>query len=271
MTRPFVDYLIARDGPPDPSGLIYDYLIAGNGIWLAAENAALAVRVPVGEARVRGLPPLAGGCILKRGPLPQTIWRTCVGIARAFAARRREVLILVILRAGGYELVVPEQVQTPSRVAYARPRLATGDAIVLELHSHHVMRAFFSATDTADEQALAVYGVVGRLDRPVAEVLLRAGAYGHMLSVPWSCVFAGDAGAFRDLGAPDTDPGGGDELESHPLDGGACRRVTAALHHSRRQGGPCCGAGVPDAPGAVAPIERAFWRIMPVFSPTVRE
>jgi hypothetical protein len=168
--------------------------------------------------------------------------------------------------ARGYQLVLPDQAVGPLAVEYTPE-----DGWLLEVHSHRDGRARFSATDTTDEQRLRLYGVVGRLDRPVAEVLLRAGAYGHMLSVPWSSVFAGDAGAFRDLGAPDTDPGGGDELENHPLDGGACRRVTAALHHPRRQGGPRCGAGVPDAPGAVAPIERALWRIRQVFSPTVRE
>jgi hypothetical protein len=68
------------------------------------------------------------------------------------------------------------------------------------------MPAFFSATDDADEQALAVYGVVGRLDRPVAEVILRAGAYGHTLPIPWSAVFAGDAGLIRDLANPAAGP-----------------------------------------------------------------
>ena len=98
---------------------------------------------------------------------------------------------------GAYRLVAPWQTPTASRVEYELP-----DGLglpMVHLHSHHALRAFFSATDDADERGLALYGVVGRLDTAAPEVALRAGAFGHWLPLPWSRVFAGDRGAFRDL------------------------------------------------------------------------
>ena len=98
---------------------------------------------------------------------------------------------------GVYRLVAPWQTPTASRVEYALP-----DGLglpVLHLHSHHALRAYFSATDDADERGFALYGVVGRLDTAAPEVALRAGAFGHWLPLPWSRVFAGDRGPFRDL------------------------------------------------------------------------
>ena len=210
--RPLVDYLVARAVPPPASGLAYDYLLAGDGLWLAAENAALRVRAPVARCTVRGLPPLGGRCELRHGRLPGWLWDGCVGIARTWAAVGLEVLLLATCDAAGrYALVVPEQAVTAARVEYTPPALPPGTTVVLALHSHHRLPAYFSRTDNRDEQGLSLYGVLGRLDTPRPEVALRAGAYGCWLPVPWAGVFAGGRGAFldRQFDAPDADGPGG--------------------------------------------------------------
>jgi len=78
--------------------------------------------------------------------------------------RRHEVLLLILHGPAGYRLVVPEdQLATPTSVVYTPPSLAAGESVILALHSHHTLPAFFSATDDADEQGLGLYAVVGRL------------------------------------------------------------------------------------------------------------
>lgn len=189
-----VDYLVARGGPPDPSGLAYDYLLGGDGLFVAAHNRHLDVRVPVATAPVRGLPPLFPSVALRTGRLPQGIWDVIVAASCTWARFEREVLFGVVHdEIMGYQVVQPRQATGPTAVRY-RPL----DDLVLEIHSHHRFAARFSATDDADEQSLRVYGVLGRLlsDRP--EVALRAGAYGYFLPVPWEAVFDGERGVFRD-------------------------------------------------------------------------
>jgi PRTRC genetic system protein A len=64
---------------------------------------------------------------------------------------------------------------------------------LLELHSHHQMAAFFSATDTADEQGFRLYGVVGRLDsdsQHTPEIRMRMGIYGQFWDIPASIVLS---------------------------------------------------------------------------------
>lgn len=198
-SRPLVDYLIARDGPLPPRGLAYDYVLGGDGLWLAAENAALAVRAPVARCAVRGLPPLGGACTLHHGRIPRWIWDACTALAHTWAVIGREILLLVTCDAGGrYALVVPEQAVSAARVRYEPPSLPPGTTVALALHSHHRLPAYFSDTDDADEQGLALYAVVGRLDAARPEVALRAGAYGAWLPVPWADVFDEDPGIFRD-------------------------------------------------------------------------
>jgi PRTRC genetic system protein A len=194
VNKPLVDYLVARRGPPERSGLAYDYLLGGDGVFVASENDHLDVRVPVARGFVRGLPDLGALCTLKNGRLPISIWNDLVDTGRTWSAVGHEVLLAVVWDPPlGYRTLRPPQVVGAERVIY-RPKPAT----VLELHSHHAHPAYFSRVDNADEQALRLYGVVGRLDRPRPEVALRVGAYGYHLPLPWDAVFAGDRGVFRD-------------------------------------------------------------------------
>ncbi len=207
-----VDYLVARDGPPPRRGLAYDYVLAGDGLYLVAENPWLSARMPVARCAVRGLPPLYPACSLRQGPLPQPLWEAIVQTGRALAAAGREVVLLVQHdRVTGYRLALPPQRVGRIRVIY-RP---AGDA-VLEIHSHHRYPARFSATDDADEQGLRLYGVIGRLDGARPEVALRAGAYGHWLPVPREEVFVGSRGAFRDVQFEPDDEGSGEGDDAVP-------------------------------------------------------
>lgn len=190
-----VDYLVARDGPPDPSGLAYDYMLCGDGLFVAARNRYLDVRVPVVSAPVRGLPPLYPSFSLRNGRLPQAIWDVIVAASCAWARFEREVLFGVVHdEIMGYQVVQPRQATGPTAVRY-RPL----DNVVIEIHSHHRFAARFSATDDADEQSLRVYGVLGRLGSDQPKVALRVGAYGYFMPVPWEAVFDGKRGIFRDV------------------------------------------------------------------------
>lgn len=197
---PLVDYLVARDGLPAPRGLAYDYLLGGDGLYLAARNRYLDVRVPVARAPVRGLPPLYPSVTIRPGRLPVELWQAIVATASEWCDANREVLLAVVHDTTGYRLICPEQLTGRTRLVY-RPV----DDVVLEIHSHHRFPAFFSTTDDADEQALRLYGVLGRLDTDRPEVALRVGAFGYFLAIPWETVFTGERGAFRDRSVEGTE------------------------------------------------------------------
>ncbi len=197
--RPIVDYLIARDKLPPPSGLAYDYVLAREGLYLGAENEHLVACIPIASAEVRGLVPIEPYVQLKHGKLPVYLWERFARLARAFAVHHAEVLAVITFTPDlGYELRVPPQRVSASRIVY-EPLSDT----VLELHSHHVLPAFFSHTDDADEVGLCLYGVVGSLDRQLAELRFRVGAYGYFWPVAFTEVFISEANVplgFIDLG-----------------------------------------------------------------------
>jgi PRTRC genetic system protein A len=201
-----VDYLIARDGVPPRRGAAYDYLLAGDGLFVTAENRLLAVRVPVATAKVRGLPPIYPAFTLRNGQLPVQLWERIVALCRAWGDAGHEVLLAVTYdKSAGYQVIMPNQIVSAVAVRY----LPVAD-VVLEIHSHHRFPARFSPTDDADEQRLCLYGVLGRLDGDRPEVALRVGAYGHFVPVPWRSVFEGDLGGFHDANAQPTEEDGDD-------------------------------------------------------------
>ena len=196
-----VDYLVARDGLPSRSGQAYDYVLAGDGLYLSTANEWLELRVPVARCSVRGLQPIYAACTLRQGRLPMTIWDEILHCLRLAHTAGTEVLTGVRHEGEAYHLVVPHQIVAPLAVHYA-PQ----DDLLLELHSHRDGAAQFSAIDTADEQRLRIYGVVGQLDLVRPAVALRAGAYGYFLPVSWTSVFDGDCTCVDDVLAPDPSP-----------------------------------------------------------------
>jgi PRTRC genetic system protein A len=95
----------------------------------------------------------------------------------------------------GWLLTIPVQEQQTMRVIPMMSEIDHADYAntLLEIHSHHQMAAFFSATDTADEQGFRLYGVVGCLDRNsqhAPQIRMRVGIYGHFWEIAASTVLS---------------------------------------------------------------------------------
>ena len=213
-------HLVAHAGPPAPRGLIADIVLDGAGVYLAASTPNLAIRVRIARTLVPGLPVVPMGVTLRHGPIDASLWEVLV--ERARAAMPLEILLAVVARepvdgerfvaaAGPYTLVEPQLDETgdgdwqPQQVSGCAVRATPIPDAVIEVHSHHTMRAYFSATDDRDETARRVYGVIGRLDSHQPEVALRVatGCKPHAVEpVPFAQVFTGEPGAFRDAHFP---------------------------------------------------------------------
>ena len=172
-------YLVNRpEGLEGEPGLAYDYILAGNGIFVRAlkltrtGETLLRATVLVAEAEVRGLVPLSPRLELPQGEVPWALWLAALRMAQL---RWPDELYLAIRwNAGGYRLEIPEQEATPGSIRYT----AVQDTVV-DIHSHGKMGARFSGTDDADDQGFRVSVVVGHVDRLLNEVAARVTVYGH--------------------------------------------------------------------------------------------
>ncbi len=180
-----VGYLVNhKDGLAGAHGVGYDYVLGSGGLYVQSESAHLTARVLVGPCEVRGLAPVAEKVTLTHGPIPARLFELGLGWFEDDPETERFFAVRWDRRS--YRLVVPPQMGTATRLAYAPP-----SGVVAEFHSHGTSRAFFSATDDRDEQGFRIYGVAGRLDNDRPELSLRVGVYGHFAPVEWPQVFDG--------------------------------------------------------------------------------
>lgn len=108
---------------------------------------------------------------------------------------------IVAGRGGGLRLIAPrEQRGEATSLAYEMP---AGERVLVDIHSHHEMRPYFSATDDRDDTGLSVSVVIGHIySRPA--IRCRLNVYGHRQEVPAHLIFDG-LGPFRDAYQPATE------------------------------------------------------------------
>ena len=102
-----------------------------------------------------------------------------------------EVLVHLVYdtEAQKYNVIVPEQVITRISVDSKREEYPEHIVHVMDIHSHNVMAAKFSSTDDRDEKETRLYGVIGRLDKIMPEVALRASNGGKFIELGADDVF----------------------------------------------------------------------------------
>lgn len=194
-----------RDPLPANDALAYQYVLAGNGVFVRAETRFFTALLPVTACTVRGLPPLRHQFQLLVPRIPARLLDAILADARC--ARRpdnglNEVLYQFHHHGRAVQVKKPAQQATPTSVATSvatsvTTAVADAASIICDLHSHGNMRAFFSQTDNADEQGARLYTVIGRLDSE-PEMRLRVGVYGYWQPLPLTAVFTAN-GPFKDL------------------------------------------------------------------------
>ncbi len=181
-----------EEGIPPFQAHLYDYLFAGNGVFIRSKRQGLEVILPVVMREIRGLARVEPLVRFTHPPVPehlvdQMLW--CAQGALGEGGNPVEILFHLEWRDEGWHLTIPEQEQTATSVVPTDDSAGSSYATALiDLHSHHGMRAFFSATDNRDEQGFRIYAVLGNIfKRP--ELLVRVGCEGIHWIIPATTVF----------------------------------------------------------------------------------
>lgn len=170
---------------------------AGHGLAIGKDGVMLIVRRPWLELDVPVSPPIAAYLPYGSVGKPKADLR-CGLIPRApierilehfYAALPNEAAAFVIWNEETREFAVDFPVideATPSRLVYRTPALAPDWHLVCDIHSHGHSRAFFSATDDADDaHATKISIVIGRIAHPDGPVIAsRLCAGGMFLPLP---------------------------------------------------------------------------------------
>jgi len=192
-----ITYHVHRSDPLPPNNAhLYQYILAGNGLFLHAGTPWWEVVMPLLRYPVRGLLPVQPAFRLLMGRLPETLLAAAYQSALTSREKNgglREALYSFHVQGEKVCLMRPRQVATPGSVTSAG---LDDPTVLLELHSHGNIPAFWSATDNHDEQGIRLYGVMGRLES-LPEIKFRVGVCGQWKPLYISQLFTGDGG-FRD-------------------------------------------------------------------------
>ena len=118
-------------------------------------------------------------------PIPYSILAEIIAIFRADLGKENIVQIYWN-KEKGYYLQQPDYEATKQRVRYLLPR--NRDVLVMTVHSHNTMKAFFSPIDDEDELYTGLFGVIGRLDRNI-DMTFRAGMEGCFKKISAGSLF----------------------------------------------------------------------------------
>lgn len=167
---------------PSDDGKIYEVRPNAIGTFIApAEHAGVYSKVRAGF--IPALP-----------KIPYAMLAQIISFFRSYVTENTalEAIVYVYWSAeeNAYFAYAPKQTVTKDSIDTTLPDLDEDTfTLVMEIHSHNTMKAFFSLTDNADEKATRLYTVIGRLDKLFPDIKTRASVGGKFIDVSPSEVF----------------------------------------------------------------------------------
>ena len=163
-----ISFVPARDGR------IYEIRQNPIGIFQSPARA-------IGE-----FPDLTASFTPKLPKIPFFLLHQVIGFFREISRKATlEVLVHLVydLKIQKYNVIVPKQKVTEMSVEAETEDYPEHVIHVMDIHSHNVMEAKFSPIDDGDEKATRLYGVIGRLNRVLPEISLRASNGGKFIEL----------------------------------------------------------------------------------------
>ena len=112
--------------------------------------------------------------------IPYGILMDVVAFFKRNPRKEAAVQIFFNMETEKYEIYYPEQQVTSASVVFTRSHDMENDKVlVMDIHSHGIMNAFFSSIDDNDEKGTRLFMVFGNLDKKEITHKLRAGIAGN--------------------------------------------------------------------------------------------
>lgn len=152
------------------------YIVGRQGLYREVNTPWLQSRSLI--AAVKGATPYGDVdevAVLKCGSPPASLWTTFIEHARKESPIECAGLMIWNQQTHQWRLAIRDVVfATLSRVDYLEPILNEDEVAVLDVHSHGHYDAFFSKRDDADDLGgIKISAVIGGLDRPTTQVVIR--------------------------------------------------------------------------------------------------
>jgi PRTRC genetic system protein A len=181
---PLIQHIIATSQslPEIAATSMYEYVYGSNGTFVRAKRQGLEAIAPVSYYKAKGLRAISASVQLTYPVVPVSLVEQMLEASRiACDANNKpvEIVFHLYFENGNWQLAIPDQEQTATSCKpLDNSANSTYSKAIIEIHSHHGMRAYFSDTDNRDETGFRIYGVLGEIfSNP--QIRMRVGIYGH--------------------------------------------------------------------------------------------
>jgi len=157
-------------------------IVRGDGLYVIESNPIGTITTREAEFKIPGHPEdVEPNFELTLPRIPINHFAQIVTFFRKICKEMNEAeayaVIYFDIEKQEYFIDVPKHVVSKGGVRYERDLTKEADPnliTAMEIHSHNTMSGYFSGTDTADEKAFRLYGVVGKIQKALPEWALRA-------------------------------------------------------------------------------------------------
>jgi len=170
------------------------FLVASNGLWIEVKRAWLDLLAPLAIQEVVAMPygQLNPKIKFSFGGLPLNLLEEFIQNAKEQSPYECGAWIIWNEGTNTFELRMLEATKAGvGHLTYKCPILNDGEHLVVDIHSHGNLGAFFSSEDNADDAGeVKVALVVGNLDHHVPTLVARICANGLFIEMPLPPGFA---------------------------------------------------------------------------------
>ncbi|MGH9946432.1 MAG: hypothetical protein ACRD6X_04460 [Pyrinomonadaceae bacterium] len=186
-TPKLVGHRIAANENDPIDAALFEYLLAGNGLFVRASRIEFAVSLPLTKCRISGLPDASFGISWAMPQIPSSLWRSILRNAQqshASSSFKEEVYLIYWdkefaewqWKASGREHSWASTIADDTLPEYAEG--------CIELHTHPLGALHFSRADDRDELGkFRIFAILIDVhDKP--KIRFRCGVYDHLIPIP---------------------------------------------------------------------------------------
>ena len=175
-------------GENDPiNAALFEYLLAGNGLFVRASRREFAVSMPLTVQRISGLPNGAIGIVWRKPPINASLWVEILLHAQQghTSSYFKEEIYLIywdkVLGSWQWSASGREQTWASTVADDTLPEYAD---CCIELHTHPPGALHFSRADDRDESGkFRIFAILIDVhDKP--KIRFRCGVYDHLVPIP---------------------------------------------------------------------------------------
>ncbi|MBA2377968.1 MAG: hypothetical protein H0V76_00150 [Blastocatellia bacterium] len=191
ISAEFIGHKIAKERWEPINAILYEHVLAGNGVMLRAQRDEFSVSMPLSCREIKGLPEVFVGIKWHRPKVPTRIWEEIVMHARtshSFSSFKEELYLVYWDKSLEFWQWRPASRDRTWTSTIADDSLPEYAEACIELHTHPPEALNFSKADDRDESGkFRLFGIfIDVHDNP--KIRFRCGIYDHLIQIPFSWI-----------------------------------------------------------------------------------